>query len=280
MNRNFFIADPDAFTASTQTVDDQSWHGGQHPLTLDEAEVSIALSAVSGGMFEIGDDLPTLGGSPERVALVKNADLLDMARLGRSSTPVDLMTYEKADRQPSIFLLKENARQSILTVFNWTDGERTRAINLSRLGLKQPGSYTITEVFGDQSCCSHSTDTVNLVQKPHSVRVLKLIDSSVAAVPPAFEIKSPSTAKAGESVAFSAAAASPDAPILGLHWDFGDGSSMDGMKVQHAFTHAGEYQVQVTGTGLGAITERKSAAVSVSGDVSTRFRPADKHRAE
>jgi len=55
---------------------------------------------------------------------------------------------------------------------------------------------------------------------------------------------------------------------------------MDGLKVQHAFTHAGEYQVQVTGTGLGAITERKSAAVSVSGDVSTRFRPADKHRAE
>ena len=48
MNRNFFIADPDAFTVSTQTVDDQSWHGGQRPLTLDEARVSIALAAVSG----------------------------------------------------------------------------------------------------------------------------------------------------------------------------------------------------------------------------------------
>jgi alpha-galactosidase len=33
MNRNFFIADPDAFTVSKQTVDDQSWHGGKHPLT-------------------------------------------------------------------------------------------------------------------------------------------------------------------------------------------------------------------------------------------------------
>ena len=31
MNRNFFIADPDAFTVSTQTVTDQSWHGGQRP---------------------------------------------------------------------------------------------------------------------------------------------------------------------------------------------------------------------------------------------------------
>ena len=93
MNRNYFIADPDAFTVSTQTVDDQSWHGGQRPLTLDEARVSIALAAVSGGMFEIGDDLPTLGASPERLSLVKNVDLLDMAKLGRASTPIDLMTY-------------------------------------------------------------------------------------------------------------------------------------------------------------------------------------------
>ena len=43
MNRNYFIADPDAFTVATQVVDDQAWHGGQKPLTLDEAKVSIAL---------------------------------------------------------------------------------------------------------------------------------------------------------------------------------------------------------------------------------------------
>ena len=61
MNRNFFVADPDAFTVSTQTVDDQSWHGGAHPLSLDEAKASISLAAVSGGMYEIGDDLPHPG---------------------------------------------------------------------------------------------------------------------------------------------------------------------------------------------------------------------------
>ncbi len=107
MNRNFFVADPDAFTVSTQTVDDHSWHGGKRPLTLDEAKVSIALAAVSGGMFEIGDDLPTLAPSAERLALVKNPDLIDMARLGRSSVPIDLLSYSEKDRQPSVFLLKE-----------------------------------------------------------------------------------------------------------------------------------------------------------------------------
>jgi alpha-galactosidase len=281
MNRNFFIADPDAFTVSTQTVDDQSWHGGQRPLTLDEARVSISLAAVSGGMFEIGDDLPTLGASPERLALLKNTDLLDMARLGRASTPVDLMTYAPADKQPSIFLLKENERQTMLTVFNWTEAQRTRAIDLKSLGLKKPGDYQIVEEFGDQGCCSSASDTIDLVERPHSVRMLKLIDKSVPAVPPAFEIGSAAGAKAGETLAFSAAATSaPQAPVLTCHWDFGDGSSLDGMQVSHAFTHAGRYEVQATVTGLDGATNRKSVSVSISGEVPTRFEAAEKIRAE
>jgi hypothetical protein len=281
MNRNFFIADPDAFTVSTQTVDDQSWHGGQRPLTLDEARVSISLAAVSGGMFEIGDDLPTLGASAERLSLLKNADLLDMARLGRSSTPVDLMTYAPSDKQPSIFLLKENARQTMLTVFNWTEAQRTRAIDLVSLGLKKPGDYKIVEEFGDQGCCSGASGTIDLVEKPHSVRMLKLIDESVPALPPPFEIGSAAGAKAGETVVFSAAASSSSqAPVLTCHWDFGDGSSLDGMQVKHAFTHPGRYEVQATVTGLDATTNHKTVTVSISGEVPTRFEPAEKMRAE
>ncbi len=280
MNRNFFIADPDAFTVSTQTADDQSWRGGQRPLTLDEAKVSIALAAISGGMFEIGDDLPTLGESPERLSLVQNADLIDMARLGRASIPVDLMTYAPGDMQPSVFLLKESERQSILTIFNWTDGERRRAVNLKSLGLKAPAQYRIVDAFSNQGCCSSSSDALNLVQKPHSVRMLKLIDDSVPAIQPPFEIRSATRAKAGETLAFRAAASSPEAPVLGCHWDFGDGTNSDGMEVEHAFTHSGEYVVQATVTGLDATTNRNTLTVSISGDVSTRFKAAEKQRPE
>jgi alpha-galactosidase len=278
MNRNFFIADPDAFTVSTQTVDDQSWHGGTRPLTLDEAKVSIALAAVSGGMFELGDDLPTLGSSAERLALAKNTDLIEMARLGRASTPIDLMTYAAGDRQPSIFLLKENERQSVLTVFNWSDEQRTRAINFPGMGLRDPGRYQIVEVFGDPECCRSSSDTVTLVQKAHSVRVLKLIDNSIPALQPPIEIRSAGGAKAGEPVNLSVVPSSPQAPVLTCHWDFGDGSSADGLEVQHAFTHAGEYAVQATVTGLGAVTNRKTSTVSITGDVSTRFEREAKQR--
>jgi hypothetical protein len=280
MNRNFFIADPDAFTVSTQTVDDQSWHGGQRSLTLDEAKVSIALAAVSGGMFEIGDDLPTLGTSPERLSLVKNADLLEMARLGRASTPIDLLSYAPGDQQPSVFLLKENERQAMLTVFNWTEGPRTRAINLAQLGLKEPGKYKMVDALGDEGCCNISAGTINLSQKPHSVRMIKLIDNSVPAIPPPIEVQAPSGAAAGETLAFKMHAVSPETPVLACHWDFGDGTSGDGTEARHAYTHSGEYQVTLTVTGLESITNRKTLAVTISGNISTRFEPSQKQRAE
>ena len=278
MNRNFFVADPDAFTVSSQTVDDQSWHGGRHPLTSDEAKISIALAAVSGGMFELGDDLPTLGSSPERLALVKNTDLINMARLGHSSTPVDLMTYEPGDKQPSIFLLKEDNRQSILTLFNWTEEERKRSIDLKSLGLKDPDSYEITEVLGGKPCCDDSSQKISFMQAPHSVRIYKLVDKAIAAMAPAFDVHAESTAKAGETLSFSAEGTSLDEPVLTYHWDFGDGITLDGIKVQHTYSKPGKYSVEVTAAGIDTVTNSKTVPVSVSGNIPTRFVPAEKKR--
>jgi alpha-galactosidase len=278
MNRNFFIADPDAFSVSAQTINDQTWHEGKHPATLDEAKVSIALSAVSGGMFEIGDDLPTLGASPERLALVKNMDLVNMARLGHASFPVDLMTYEDADKQPSWFLLKEDSRQSILTIFNWTDGERMRSVDLKSLGLKDAGAYQITEVFDGKPCCDAAAGKIDFTQAPHSVRMLKLIDKSIAAGPPACEVRAESPGKAGESLKFAVADTSKDEPILTCRWDFGDGVTLEGIKVQHAYTRPGHYSVKVTATGLDGVESAKELAVGVSGNIATTFVPSEKKR--
>ena len=129
MQRNFFVSDPDAFTVSAQTVKDHEWHGGNVSLTLDEAKSSIILSAVAGGMFEIGDDLPALGASPERLALLKNRELLNAVKLGKAFTPVDLMSFDPEDEQPSIFVLKEDARQSLIAIFNWTDSSRSHRLS-------------------------------------------------------------------------------------------------------------------------------------------------------
>jgi hypothetical protein len=167
-----------------------------------------------------------------------------------------------------------------LTIFNWTEGELKRAINLASLGLKGSGDYQITEVFGDQSCCSNSSGTINLVQPAHSVRMLKLIDNAVSTAPPAFEVQSPTTGKAGETLTFIGEGSSVEAPVLSYHWVFGDGSAMGGIKVDHAYTHAGEYVVHVTATGLDATENAKDVKVKISGTIATRFVPADKKRSE
>ena len=275
MNRRFYISDPDAFTVSKQRVSDQAWHGGQAPLTLDEAKMSIALSAVSGGMFEIGDDLPTLGASAERMALVKNRDLIDMAQFGHASTPVDLLSYAASDKQPSVFLLKENEQQSILTVFNWTEASRTHTFNLAQLGLKASDKYKIVDVFGDQDCCAVSSGTISFALKPHSVLMLKVIDNAVPVPAISFEVHASPLATAGEIVTFKTDGVSAQAPVLAWHWNFGDGTSSDGATVQHAYTLPGHYQVTVTASGLNSATTDKTVDVNVTGHIGTLSNPSE-----
>jgi hypothetical protein len=277
MDRNFYISDPDAFTISRQVVGDRIWHGNKDPLTLDEAEDSIALAAIAGGMFEIGDDLPALGASPDRVALTKNSDLLDMIRLGLASVPLDLMTYRAEDKQPSIFLLKESRRQKILTIFNWTEQSLSHTLSLNTLGLNANGSYTATDVLrGGVLPAEDGAFAVTL--PPHSVRMLKIIDSSVPEPDPAFSANAPANDQAGDMVQFHAAEDSAEAPVIQYHWDFGDGVHADGADASHAYTQAGQYTVTITATGLDRRTLQHKLAISVSGAVPTVYNPAAKER--
>src|ERR1700733_4639048 len=277
MNRNFYVADPDAFTVSTQTVPDQSWHGSSEPATLDEAKVSIALAAVSGGMFEIGDDLPTLSKAPERLALIQNPELIQMIRLGRASVPLDLMNFASEDEQPSVFFLKEEDRQSILTVFNWTDKERDHSIDLSTAGLPATGEYTVTDVLDNQEMSAPAADVLVFHQAPHSVRVLKIVDGHIPAVAPSVSTDHPSEGNAGTTLRF-AARSSSGAAALSYRWDFGDGVIIEGADVNHAYTEPGEYSVHLIATGLSGLTVEDHFQVRISGHMPTIFDPQSNKR--
>jgi alpha-galactosidase len=279
MNRNFFVADPDAFTVSTQTVPDQSWHESNKPATFDEAEVSIALAAVSGGMFEIGDSLPALSKAPERLALIQNRDLIDMIHLGRASVPLDLMNFEAEDEQPSIFFLKENDRQSILTIFNWTDQERNRSIDLTSAGLPVSGAYRVTNVLDDREMRAPAAGLLAFHQPPHSVQVLKVVDANISAVAPKVTTDRPTTGHAGATLRFAANSRGGDAVLL-YHWDFGDGITMEGREVNHTYTEPGQYKVHLTATGLSGLTAKDDFEVRISGYMPTTFDPQNIERYE
>jgi alpha-galactosidase len=278
MNRNFYVSDPDAFTVSRQTVDEQEWHGGKHPLSLDEARVSIALSAVAGGMFEIGDDLPTLYPDADRMALVENRDLINMARLGRASLPVDLMTYAAEDTLPSIFVLHESKRQSIVTVFNWTEKPRQHQLQLSDLGL--PGAVQVSDLLGDETPFQQEASSISLSLAPHSVRMFKIIDNSIPAAAPKVNARIPENAAAGKPIEFAADVEAGSVPALAYHWDFGDGTSSSGPAVQHTFTHRGNFTIHLLADGIEGVPFEKTQQISVSGTVDSTFDPRQIFRRE
>lgn len=271
MNRNFYVSDPDAFTVSRQTVDEQEWHGGKRPLTLDEARASIALSAVAGGMFEIGDDLPNLFADADRMALVENRDLINMCRLGRASLPVDLMTYAPEDTMPSIYVLHESKRQSIVTIFNWTEKPRQHQLQFSDLGL--PGAVQISDVLDDKTPFQQEAGSISLTLAPHSVRVFKVIDGSIPAAAPQVNAHIPENASVGKPTDFAAETESGSVPALAYHWDFGDGTSSSGPTVQHTFTHRGDFTIHLVADGIEGVPFEKTQQVSVSGAFDSRFNP-------
>jgi hypothetical protein len=284
MNGNFFIDDPDAFNITDTYLVEHSREHSSHG--LDAAQASIALSAVAGGNYEIGDDLLVLGIEKDRLALVENRDLLNMAKGGRASTPVDLMTYAPEDGQPAIFLLRQTPRQSMLTIFNWTDKPRSRSLNFADLGIKPSSTLIATSVMNSNASITVDGGAIRVEnQPPQSALVIKLVDSGVAKAAPMVTAKVPSQSKAGETITFSAQADAAGVPALGYHWDFGDGTVSDGPNVSHCFTRAGEFKVQLRVDGPDDLPYEQSFSIGVTGELkptpqlrdNRRFKePADK----
>ncbi len=283
MHRNFFVDDPDAFNVTATHLMERA--NEKSSISQGAAEASIALSAVSGGMYEIGDDMLVLGSEKDRLGLVENRELLNMAKVGQASTPLDLMTYAPEDGQPSIFFLREDQRQAILTVFNWTNTVRAHTLRLTDLRLPADHTFAATDVLNQSETVTLEDGAVRLEnQPPQSVRVIKLIDTSVAAAAPTVTAQVPTAANAGETIiltAFSTLSAQGDAgavPAVAYHWDFGDGTSADSPKVSHAYTRAGEFTIRLTVDGVEGVPAQKNFSVKVTGNLRAHSNLTDNRR--
>ncbi len=280
MQRNFFVNDPDAFNVTATHLMERA--NEKSSISLGAAQASIALSAVSGGMYEIGDDMLVLGSEKDRLALVENRELLNMPKVGQASTPLDLMTYEPEDGQPSIFFLREDQRQAILTVFNWTNTVRSHTLRLADLGLPAGHTFAAADVLNQNEAVALVGGAVRLEnQPPQSVRVIKLIDNNVAAAAPTVTAQVPAAANAGETIILSALSATAEAggvPAVAYHWDFGDGTNADSAKVSHAYTRAGEFTIRLTVDGVDGVPAQKDFSVKVTGNLKAHSNLTDNRR--
>jgi hypothetical protein len=217
-------------------------------------------------MYEIGDDMPLLGSEKDRLALVLNQDLLNMAKIGRASTPIDLMNYEPEDEQPSIFFLPEDQRQAILTVFNWTKVPRSHTLRLADLGLPRDHSFTATNVLDQANPVALVGGAVEIRnQPPESVRVIKIIDTNTREAAPQVTAEIPSTTSVGETMDLSAQANPAGVPAISYHWDFGDGTTADGPNTAHTYTNNAEFIIRLTVDGVDGMSAQETFPVKVSG---------------
>jgi len=266
MHRNFYLNDPDAFNTTDQPFHEFTDMPASHPLSA--AQASIALSAVSGGMYEIGDDMTVMGSHRDRLALIENGDLLNMAKLGRASTPLDLMTYESEDEQPSIFFLRESPHQAILTIFNWTKSPRSHSLKLADLGLPSDHTFAAFDVLNQSATVPLTSGATQIENQPaESVRVIKIVDNSASAGAPTVAATVPSDAKSGEIFYVSAQTDPTGVPAINYLWDFGDGTTRDTPKASHAYTTAGTFTVHLTVQGIDGLPTVQSFTVKVSGDL-------------
>jgi len=77
---------------------------------------------------------------------------------------------------------------------------------------------------------------------------------------------------------FRAQPATSNDTVVSFSWNFGDGVTLEGPEVSHAYTKPGTYQVVVTAAGLGGLSTEAHFSLTVAGSVSTRFAPAEKQR--
>lgn len=268
MHRNFFANDPDAFCVQREVpVMDVREGAVPGPLRLESAQASIVLSAlVPGARFAIGDDLPNLGMEPERLALVTNPDLLQMVKLGRSARPLDLMTYLPEDEQPSIFFLREDPRQSMLAVFNWTERPRSHIFHPAELGLPPGHEYHVYDVLNDNRPITLEKEAIRLDnQDSQSVKLIKIIDESIPAAAPTITAEAPEHAKIQQNIRFSAQAAADGVPAIASRWEFGDGTMAEGATQFHTYTRPGTYTVKLMVDGMDGIAVERRFQIIVDG---------------
>ncbi len=94
-------------------------------------------------------------------------------------------------------------------------------------------------------------------------------------IPPKAVIQGPSRAVAGDEVTFSAIGSEVAAGshIQSVNWDFGDGSSAQGVSVTHVFAQAGIYNIVMTVTDDKGLSDNDTQQIRISDETSTPEAP-------
>ena len=137
-----------------------------------------------------------------------------------------------------------------ITSYFWDFGDGTNSTgSIIDHAYADDGVYTVTlTVTDDDGATASTSSTKTALNRP----------------PVASFTESAETVSLGEVITFDASASyDPDGTIVSYFWDFGDGTNVTGIIVDHAYTVGGNYTVTLTVTDDDGATASVSAAKTV-----------------
>jgi PKD repeat protein len=145
--------------------------------------------------------------------------------------------------------------------YRWDFGDGTQSSGpIVSHSYQQAGNYEVKLTVTDKDG-ARGTDTATVqVRKGNQ--------------PPAAIISGPTSGLVGETLSFNGVnSADPDGRIVSYTWDLGDGTAAGGVDVAHSYSAAGSYQVILTVTDDGGLSDSATQTVQVDEPV-TNLSPA------
>ncbi len=136
--------------------------------------------------------------------------------------------------------------------WNFGDGTTSNGVEVSHV-FTQPGNYTVTLTVNDGTLNSADTTTINVADSNNSVIITANITANTT------------TGEAPILVSFDASgSSSSDNSTLSYTWDFGDGSTGNGVVVSHEYTTAGNYGVTLTVSNTSGSSDTATVSIMVT----------------
>jgi PKD repeat protein/uncharacterized protein YraI len=151
----------------------------------------------------------------------------------------------------------------VIVKYEWDfgDGSTEDKVKVAH-AYAQAGRYQVTLTVTDDGGLSASATQEIQIEEPATNQ------------PPTAVIEGPSHGLIGETLAFRGSGSSDsDGSIIKYEWDLGDGTTEDKVKVAHAYTHAGSYQVILTVTDDGGLSDSATLAVQIQAPVPVNLPP-------
>ena len=155
--------------------------------------------------------------------------------------------------------------QPMLT-YQWDCGDGSYADG-STVGhsYAQPGHYTVRLTARDKDG-AQNVDTAD-------VNVLPVPNQAPTAV-----INGPTKGLVNESLTFNGGSSSdPDGAILNYNWDFGEGTTVNGLNVSHSYSSPGNYNVILTVTDDSGLSDSSTYTIIIEALVTNQPPAADIH---